>query len=214
MIEVALFPIPDSVNFPGVPMPLHVFEPRYRKMVRYCIDNNVMMGVCHTEKMVHANKREQTQEEVLNNNQSTYKPRAVFSAGTVDLIEETDDGRMAIMVNFKTRLKLQQERQTLPFNIWNCEPYEDDIAEDGDSEELSLRQSHEKIMQRLLAISHGNAEIQKILAGDHWQNMSPLEFSFLVNSLLAMPTETKQNLLEMKHPQQRLDLILEALNSI
>jgi len=214
MIEVALFPIPDSVNFPGVPMPLHVFEPRYRKMVRYCIDNNVMMGVCHTEKMVHANKREQTQEEVLNNNQSTYKPRAVFSAGTVDLIEETDDGRMAIIVNFKTRLKLQQERQTLPFNIWNCEPYEDDIAEDGDSEELSLRQSHEKIMQRLLAISHGNAEIQKILAGDHWQNMSPLEFSFLVNSLLAMPTETKQNLLEMKHPQQRLDLILEALNSI
>tara|TARA_B100000780_G_C21064949_1_gene428186 strand:+ start:90 stop:734 length:645 start_codon:yes stop_codon:yes gene_type:complete len=214
MIEVALFPIPNSVNFPGVPMPLHVFEPRYRKMVKYCIDNNVMMGVCHTEKMLHAISREQTQEEILNNNQSTYKPCAVFSAGAVELIEETDDGRMAIMVNFDTRLKLQQERQTLPFNIWVCEAYEDDKIKDGSSEELSLRQSHEKIMQRLLAISHGNAEIQKVLVGDHWQNMSPIEFSFLVNSLVAMPAEVKQDLLEMKQPQQRLDVILEALNSI
>ena len=30
MPQVALFPIPNSVNFPGVPCPLHVFEPRYR----------------------------------------------------------------------------------------------------------------------------------------------------------------------------------------
>ena len=214
MIEVALFPIPNSVNFPGVSMPLHVFEPRYRKMVKYCIDNNVMMGVCHTEKIVHANTREQTREEILNNNQSTYKPCAVFSAGTVELIEETDDGRMAIMVAFETRLRLKEERQTLPFNIWACEPYEDDRIEDGDSEGLSLKQGHEKIMQRLLAISHGNAEIQKILAEDHWQKMSPIEFSFLVNSLVAMPAEIKQNMLEMNRPQERLNVILEALNSI
>ena len=31
--EVALFPIPDLVAFPGTVIPLHVFEPRYRKMV-------------------------------------------------------------------------------------------------------------------------------------------------------------------------------------
>lgn len=212
MIEVALFPIPNSVNFPGVPTPLHVFEPRYRKMVKYCIDHNVMMGVCHTEKVLHANTRDQTQQEVLNSNQSTYKPCAVFSAGSVELLEEMDDGRMAIMVNFDTRLQLQQERQTLPFNIWACEPYEDDPLE-GDDLRL-LRQSHEKIMQRLLSISHGNNEAQKMLAGDHWQKMSPVEFSFLVNGLIGMPAEIKQDLLEMRRPQQRLDAILEMVNSI
>jgi Lon protease-like protein len=152
-----LFPIPDSINFPGVPMPLHAFEPRYRQMVKYCIDNNVMMGFCHTEKVVHAKTGEQSQEEVLSSNQSTYTPCAVFSAGTVALLEEMDDGRMAIMVNFETRLKLQQERQTLPFNIWACEPYEDEPLE-GDALVGSLRLSHEKIMQRLLIISHGNDE--------------------------------------------------------
>lgn len=213
MIEVALFPIPNSVNFPGVPISLHVFEPRYRKMVKYCIDHNVMMGVCHTEKVIHAKTGEQTQQEVLSSNQSTYKPCTVFSAGAVELLEEMDDGRMAIIVNFETRLKLEKERQTLPFNIWACEPYEDEQLEDDDSLE-SLRQSHEKIMQRLTTISHGNDEVQKILAGDHWQAMSPVEFSFLVNGLIAMPAEFKQDLLEMRRPQQRLDAILEMMNSV
>ena len=57
MYQVALFPIPNSVSFPWVPCPLHVFEPRYRQMVRHCIDNSLMIGVCHTEKLVHRNAR-------------------------------------------------------------------------------------------------------------------------------------------------------------
>jgi Lon protease-like protein len=213
MIEVALFPIPNSANFPGVPITLHVFEPRYRKMVKYCIDHNMMMGVCHTEKVVHAKTRDQTQEEVLSSNQSTYKPCAVFSAGKVELLEEMDDGRMVILVKFETRLKLQKERQTLPFNIWTCKSYEDEPLED---EYLvgSLKQSHEKIMQRLMSISHGNDDVQKILAKEHWQNMSSIEFSFLVTGLIAMPAEIKQDLLEMRRPQERLDAILKMVNSI
>lgn len=31
---IPLFPLPNAVLFPGVPLPLHVFEPRYRDMVR------------------------------------------------------------------------------------------------------------------------------------------------------------------------------------
>jgi Lon protease-like protein len=32
--HIALFPLPNAVLFPGVPLPLHIFEPRYREMVR------------------------------------------------------------------------------------------------------------------------------------------------------------------------------------
>ena len=31
---IPIFPLPNAVLFPGVPLPLHVFEPRYREMVR------------------------------------------------------------------------------------------------------------------------------------------------------------------------------------
>jgi Lon protease-like protein len=212
MIEVALFPIPNSVNFPGVPIPLHVFEPRYREMVRYCIDNDVMMGVCHTQGVVHDIKRQQTLEEALKNNQATYKPRDVFSAGKVELFEELDDGRMGIIVHFETRLELKQVRQILPFNIWACDLYEDEPIEDDDL--VNLKDTHEKVMQRLLTMSSGNDQAKKMLASDKWQYMSAVEFSFMVNGLFAMPAKIKQELLEMKHPQQRLDVILEMLNSI
>lgn len=212
MIEVALFPIPNSVNFPGVPVPLHVFEPRYRKMVRYCIENQLMMGVCHTEKVIHANTREQTREEALSSNQSTYKPCEVFSAGKVELLDELDDGRMAIMVDCEVRLKLKQERQTLPFSIWECEVYEDEPVE-GEAL-VSLNQTQQKIMQRLLTIGHDNDEFHKMLNSDHWQKLSAVDFSFIVNGLFSIPAEIKQDLLEMTDTQQRLDFILDMLNSI
>lgn len=211
MIEVALFPIPESVNFPGVPVPFHVFEPRYRKMVRYCIENDVMLGVCHTRGIVREKTEVQTREEALNSNQSTYKPCDVFSAGKVELHEELDDGRMAIIVHFETRLELKEERQILPFYIWNCERYEDEPLDDGNL--IKLSQSHEKVMQRLRGLSHGNEEFQKMLASDEWQNLSAVKFSFMVNGLLGMPAEIKQEILEMKHPQQRLDALLKLLNA-
>ena len=85
MVDVALFPIPNAVSFPLVPFPLHVFEPRYRQMVRHCVDKEMLLGVCHTEKILHANDREQTLEEALNRNQATYKPHGIFSAGPVSI---------------------------------------------------------------------------------------------------------------------------------
>ena len=34
MEDVAVFPLPQVVLFPGALMPLHIFEPRYRTMIR------------------------------------------------------------------------------------------------------------------------------------------------------------------------------------
>ena len=46
-----------------------------------------------------------------------------------------------------------------------------------------------------------------MLSGDHWQKMSPVELSFIMNGLIGMPAGVKQDLLEMRQPQQRLDAI-------
>lgn len=44
LIEIPLFPL-NLVLFPGMVQPLHIFEPRYREMTRYCLDSNVCFGI-------------------------------------------------------------------------------------------------------------------------------------------------------------------------
>lgn len=211
MVDVALFPIPNSVNFPGVPCPLHVFEPRYRQMVRYCLENDLLMGVCNTEKLLHARPREQTVEEALSSNQSTYKPMGVFSAGPVELVEELSDGRLLIQVHTDIRLRLGEEKQTLPFSIWACEELPDEPL--GAEEALVLEQTKAKILQRLIVITHEHEKIQAMLKGEDWQQMPAGQFSFAVAGLLRMPSEMAQALLEITHPQTRLESVLGMLNA-
>jgi Lon protease-like protein len=43
--RVPLFPLPNAVLFPGVPLPLHIFEPRYREMVRDAGRGDQLIGM-------------------------------------------------------------------------------------------------------------------------------------------------------------------------
>jgi ATP-dependent Lon protease len=42
--RIPLFPL-NIVLFPGEQVPLHIFEPRYRRMVRECLDNKAPFGM-------------------------------------------------------------------------------------------------------------------------------------------------------------------------
>ncbi|HEY3988265.1 MAG TPA: LON peptidase substrate-binding domain-containing protein [Acidobacteriaceae bacterium] len=48
-MKIPLFPL-ELVLFPGVPLPLHIFEPRYREMIAECIAGNVPFGVVHAQR--------------------------------------------------------------------------------------------------------------------------------------------------------------------
>lgn len=210
MIDVALFPIPGSVTFPGVPVPLHVFEPRYRKMVRYCIEEHVPLGVCHTEKIVHARTGAQTVEEALGSNQSTYKPCEVFSAGPVRLRQELDDGRLLITVESDVRLRLSRERQTLPFSIWSCDVVTD-IAPDT-AARSSLSEYRDKILHRLIALTDAQPEVQRYLKSDHWQSMTDESFSYAIAGSIGMDPTLAQQLLETRDTAVRLEALLQLIN--
>jgi len=43
--RIPLFPLPNVVLFPGVPLPLHIFEPRYREMVRDAHTGHALIGM-------------------------------------------------------------------------------------------------------------------------------------------------------------------------
>jgi Lon protease-like protein len=46
VIRLPLFPLP-VVLFPGAPMPLHIFEPRYRQMVARCVEGDNRFGLIY-----------------------------------------------------------------------------------------------------------------------------------------------------------------------
>jgi Lon protease-like protein len=48
-MKIPLFPL-DIVLFPGVPLPLHIFEPRYREMVTECVAANAAFGVVRAQR--------------------------------------------------------------------------------------------------------------------------------------------------------------------
>ncbi|MGL5508973.1 MAG: LON peptidase substrate-binding domain-containing protein, partial [Microcoleaceae cyanobacterium] len=43
--ELPLFPLPEVVLFPGMPLPLHIFEFRYRMMMNTILDSDRRFGV-------------------------------------------------------------------------------------------------------------------------------------------------------------------------
>ena len=101
LIQVALFPIPSMVAFPGTVVPLHVFEPRYRQMVNDAVEQGRMIAVCHTKKEIRPAKEGQSMQDALTNNQATYQPCDVFSAGLCQVIDTTSDGRVYINISMR-----------------------------------------------------------------------------------------------------------------
>ena len=43
--SLPLFPLPNAVLFPGVYLPHHIFESRYREMVRDALDDDRIIGM-------------------------------------------------------------------------------------------------------------------------------------------------------------------------
>jgi Lon protease-like protein len=48
-MKIPLFPL-ELVLFPGMPLPLHIFEPRYREMIAECIAGNAPFGVVRAQR--------------------------------------------------------------------------------------------------------------------------------------------------------------------
>lgn len=93
-----LFPLPSAVLLPGALMPLHIFEPRYRRMIRDALDGHRALAiVCITGSEV---------------DQHGHPPIAsVAGAGTIVDYAELPSGRYNIVVKGRARVSLEE----LPF---------------------------------------------------------------------------------------------------
>lgn len=210
MTQIAVFPIPNCVAFPGTIFPLHVFEPRYRKMVRFCLETDTPMAVCHVEKLVRPARQGQGLEEALHSNQATYKPVTIASAGPCELVQELEDGRMLVRVHVERRYTLTEERQALPFIVFEGEEYSDRPLDDADLAEAA--QLKAKVLKRLLALTADQPEVREALESPDWRDKDPGAFAFELFGMLQLDGDTMQHILELDSPADRLQRALDILN--
>jgi len=123
-----LFPL-DIVLFPGVPLPLHIFEPRYKEMVAECIHNKIPFG------MVRAKK--DTLSEIG------------CSAAILRIVKKYPDGRMDIVTEGRQRFEILQVKQERSFLQGEVGFFEDEPSLVNKSDQATVVQLHEQLFQVL-----------------------------------------------------------------
>ncbi|MFZ8972501.1 MAG: LON peptidase substrate-binding domain-containing protein, partial [Pseudomonadales bacterium] len=188
--------------FPGHEIPLHVFEPRYRRMVADCVRVDRPIGVCHTKKQIRPAPQLTTTQEALQVNQATYQPYEVFSAGPCRILETLEDGRLHAAIEMSARYRVVSEVQTLPYKIVQAEALPD---EDTDSEYPELQA---EINERLLGLIGSEYQpLRDKLMATEWINQSSERFSFKIFQFLRFDADIMQQLLECCSIESRLQMI-------
>lgn len=92
-MELPLFPL-GTVLFPGMMLPLHIFEPRYREMINRCLDERLPFGV------VLIREGKEVGESAI--------PYSVGTAARITRVDRKPDGRMDIVAVGTRRFRIQE----------------------------------------------------------------------------------------------------------
>jgi Lon protease-like protein len=190
LLRVPLFPLPGAILFPRSQIPLHIFEPRYREMVKDAIDGPGRIAMIQPHRLDDDNRA------------------PLYSAGCIGElvgIEELDDGKFNIVLHGSNRFRLARE-------VSGDSPYrcaEVDIAAFDDEEPppLALVQRAEVEREaRRLGDAMG-------LAVD-WDAVARLDDEMLVNAIAQVApfdVGAKQALLEQPSLEGRADLLVQLM---
>jgi len=211
--EIALFPIPGSVSLPLSKVPLHVFEPRYRKMIQDSVADKRRIAVAHTQKILAEAKLSPNTEpaEMLNKNQNTYLAHPIFSAGFAKIIETLLDGRMLVEIEMDQRYQMLEELQSVPYKIVRCRTFLDD----AEAPPVLLRKRLDQILIKLADDAKDN-ELKEHLKSNLWLNQTDFEYSFKIYRIVVLDPDLMQKVLELKRASERIGFLIDILtrNSI
>ena len=122
-MELPLFPL-NVVLFPGMALPLHIFEPRYREMVNRCLDENLAFGVVLIKEGLEVG--------------GDAVPRRVGTAARIVKVDRQADGRMNIQVVGTRRFRIEELNRDLPYLTGRVRHFP---VTDGDTK-LAVERAH------------------------------------------------------------------------
>lgn len=185
--ELPIFPLP-VVLFPGMPMPLHIFEERYRNMLSDIRAGNNLFGLSYFDPAA-----------------SDLEVPPAGHVGCVAEVAETQalpDGRSNILAVGVVRYEIESYVESGDQYLVGRANY----FEDEDHDVSSLNdQSHDvatmfmRVANSVRAINDERGSLPDISDTD------PQRLSFLVSAALEIEVDKKQELLELRSTSERLN---------
>lgn len=187
-----VFPLPSAILLPGGLLPLHIFEPRYRALVRDCLASDRVMAMA-----LLAADREPGAE--------TQPPtRAIACAGVIEQHEALPDGRFNILLRGICRVRLVREREGRDgYRQFIAEP----VADAAEVEDSSLRSALLDLSTRIPPES-----AQPLLQMTAHARGGALADA-IANAVISDPDELAQILGELS-VQDRVDRVREHLSKV
>jgi Lon protease-like protein len=174
--SLPLFPL-NTVLFPGMMLPLHVFEDRYRTMINRCVDEEHPFGVL-----------------LIREGKEVGGPAVPYEVGTtaaIAAVNRLSDGRMSIIAIGGERFRLRAIYQDLPYMVGDAEPWPLTGAATERARELvgPVRALFQQYLSLLAQAQGHKIEIEEI-------PNEPRMLALLIGIALQLPMPQKQRLLD------------------
>ena len=188
--RLPLFPLEDVVLFPYSMIPLHIFEARYRKMVRDVLGSNRLMAIS-----LQLEKEDPGRDEV---------PRVatVASVGELVLAQELPDGRFNLVVRGRARIGIDAELPSdEPYRLVAAHEIPDDLSGEGsaiDEADTALRALVGGLAD---SIPNGGDLLKHVAAAQD----TPAALANVIAASLVADATTRQVLLETTDVFERLE---------
>jgi Lon protease-like protein len=186
---IPIFPLPNVVLFPQMPLPLHIFELRYRKMVADALSSHQTIGMTLLQP---------GWEDDYEGRPPVYP---VGCAGKIERNELLPDGRYNILLRGEARFRISSERAGEPYRLAEIRS-----LADGPGDHAELESLRRAVLAAIGRSSDGPVSLvlQAELPPDLFVNA-------LAQSLDLAPVE-KQSLLDCDTIPARYRRLLEILD--
>ncbi|MGB7823141.1 MAG: LON peptidase substrate-binding domain-containing protein [Candidatus Sulfotelmatobacter sp.] len=166
---IPLFPL-DVVLFPGTPLPLHIFEPRYKEMIAECLAQNRTFGVVRAI--------EQGLAEVG------------CTAEIVTVVKEYPDGRLDLVTEGRKRFELLAVNEERSFLRAEVLMIDDELGTPPQEDTARAIQLHSELLA-LAGAQQDLAAVDPSLLSFHLAGSLPLDLDFK-QKLLSLRAESER----------------------
>jgi Lon protease-like protein len=193
---IPIFPLPETVLLPGEVLPLHIFEPRYRAMVRDALASHRVIGI------VEATPDGETEDI------GTATVRQIGCVGFIAQHQELPDGRFLLWLLGLERFQIDEE--LFLATLYRQVRVSYTPAEESAQELASIRPVRHELRTLLPSLVDADTTTRQMLASQ-MEEVSDTQIIALACQILELDSMRKQQILEAPTQVDRFLMVYEDL---